>query len=210
MNNILIILLFFYFESILKQTQDQSTDNLLWTTSHLPISVAIASNITGMNDSKCYVNKDLDSLLQSMMNCLSELQTQSCKLSKQKWHYVFTKLDDEIKKWEPKDKPKQVIQNNTTHIVNNNDNDNADVSNTQTSHNEAVDTDFHEEASAAFKQRVNIVNSFERFHQTLHETNTIKTHINNFDDLNSSDEESNIEDDDNNENNDVLSDNEEN
>ena len=184
---------FFDFESILKQTQDQSTDNLLWTTSHIPISVAIASNITSMNDSKCYVNKDLDSLLQSMMNRLSELQNESYKLSKQKWDYVFTKLDDEIKKWEPKDKSKQINQNNTAHIANTNDNDNVNVNNNQTNNNEAIDTDFHEEASAAFKQRVNIVNSFERFHQTLHETNTIKTHVNNFDDLNISDEENDVE-----------------
>ena len=114
-----------------------------------------------------------------------------------------------LKKWEPKDKSKQIIQNNTTRIVNDNGNDDADV-NSQTNHNEAVDTDFHEEASVAFKQQVNVVNSFERFHQTLHETNTIKTHINNFDDLISSDEQTNIEDDDNDENNDVLNDNEEN
>jgi hypothetical protein len=90
----------FDFEAMLKKTPIKSSDKQQWTHQHVPISVSICSNIDEFRDPICYVNPDMDVLLQSMIQTMTEMSLQANSFARRKWGYVFDELEHEKRKWE--------------------------------------------------------------------------------------------------------------
>ncbi len=75
------------FESILEKIAD-SDGKLQFTHRHIPVSVSICSNLPGLQQAQCFVDRDLDSLLVKMLESLNEIQRRSTELAEDQWGWV--------------------------------------------------------------------------------------------------------------------------
>ena len=60
-------------EAVLMKKEISTSDKLTWVSEHVPISVSIASNVTGYETPVCFVNKESVELINDMMTYLSEI-----------------------------------------------------------------------------------------------------------------------------------------
>ena len=90
------------FESVLKPTEQKQTsndtsniqDSTIWTTSHIPVAVSIASNVDGYIEPRCIVEDDPENLVQKMTEYLEEIQCKTSELAKEHWSYLRAKLQE--------------------------------------------------------------------------------------------------------------------
>ena len=91
------------FEAILSPiTEEQPTPHLKWLWKHEPISVSVASNVPGFEESKCFVNADPKALFKSMMTYMGSITDSACNSTESKWASAVEDLEDLIKKYELK------------------------------------------------------------------------------------------------------------
>ena len=93
----------FDFEAYLKKLSHNDTDKTNFTQEHYPISVALASNVPGYEEGRCFVNADPDELVKSMLEYLREIQLSAKELLDEKLNYVREALDAMVLYWEEQD-----------------------------------------------------------------------------------------------------------
>jgi hypothetical protein len=86
----------FDMEAMLSPISIQSTEKLLWSHDHIPISVAICSNIEGFMEPFCIVNDNIDELMGGMMNYLKEIGGELKKRNIEKFEKEFQQLQNKI------------------------------------------------------------------------------------------------------------------
>ena len=87
-------------ESILtKLHSDTEGAKLRYTRRHDPISVSICSNVPEYTDPHCEVEKELDRLLEGMVNYMTKIQEHMCDLSAKRWGTAIKDLDELLQKW---------------------------------------------------------------------------------------------------------------
>ena len=82
----------FDFESMLVKLQDDATDKLEWTQKHVPISVSVCSNVPGYTEPACFEQSDMNSLLERMVEALTQIQSAVSVLAQRKWGNVLELL----------------------------------------------------------------------------------------------------------------------
>ena len=88
------------FEAYLKKENVQKTENLKLISEHVPISVAICSNVEDYKEPICFIDPNENTLISKMIEYLEKVQEKTEKLAKAKWSYVFDKINATIKSWE--------------------------------------------------------------------------------------------------------------
>ena len=100
------------FESLLgKQDKRDNTDKLSYDNIHIPISVAIGSNVEGYKDYKFLVNKDPAKLIREFVLYLVEVSRAAGALLRIRYNYVIKALEDlliEAESFEGKYSPKML------------------------------------------------------------------------------------------------------
>ncbi len=81
----------FDFESMLQEMPD-STGKLQFTHQHVPVSVSVCSNLPDHDQAQCIIHRDLDSLLESMIQSLNSMQRKCAELAEEKWGWVLAEL----------------------------------------------------------------------------------------------------------------------
>ena len=87
------------FEAILEKVQIQSSEKLVWTQRHVPVSVSISSNVANFKDKQCFVSADIDKLLKDMVEYMKKISKTVEKLTKKKWSEAIKKLKQLIKEY---------------------------------------------------------------------------------------------------------------
>ena len=86
------------FEALLQKVQDCPTESLQWTQKHIPISVAICSNVVGHTDPVCIVETEQDQLVKSMVTHMRDIADRVHELAEEKWGWVLDAIDGKIEK----------------------------------------------------------------------------------------------------------------
>ena len=88
----------FDFESFLRAVPDEApTATTKKIQRHVPISVAVCSNVPEWETGKCFINQDLDALLTSMMTHITQISEKAKRITNEKFKWVFDRLDDLLK-----------------------------------------------------------------------------------------------------------------
>ena len=95
------------FEAMLTAIHEQTTDNLIWTQEHVPIAVSVCSNVPEFTSPKCFVNENLDQLLEDMLSYMSEIREGALPLLKTKWGNVFQELKLLEERYKPAVEPRE-------------------------------------------------------------------------------------------------------
>ena len=80
-------------EALLVQSDHASTKNLKWLSTHIPVSVSVASNVEGYQDPVCFVNQDVPSLINEMVTYLLEISATVHSELEQSWKPILHQLD---------------------------------------------------------------------------------------------------------------------
>jgi hypothetical protein len=88
------------FEALLKSTPTSVTDNLIWTHTHIPMSVSLCSNIEGHTNPVCFVNENEHDLIEDMLTGLNNIRNDVIKLTTHRWGNVFEQLDNQISEFD--------------------------------------------------------------------------------------------------------------
>ena len=80
------------FESVLQKQVNQGTGKIRWEEKHIPISVGVGSNIPGHTKGVCFVNADLDELLDGMLTEMHKIAKKAKCIQKQKFEHVIEHL----------------------------------------------------------------------------------------------------------------------
>ncbi|KAJ8314770.1 hypothetical protein KUTeg_006920 [Tegillarca granosa] len=81
-------------ESMLERVSESSTERLVWTQKHVPISVSICSNVEGYTQPQCLVDPDQEQLTDAFINSLQTIAEEVKHLARAKWGWVLRKLDE--------------------------------------------------------------------------------------------------------------------
>ena len=73
------------FESVLQKQQNQGTGKICWEEKHIPISVGFGSNVPGDTKGVCFVNADLDELLDRMLTEMHKIAKKAKSIQKHKF-----------------------------------------------------------------------------------------------------------------------------
>ena len=85
------------FEAILSRLEEEPpTPQLKWLRRHDPISVSVASNVTGYSEPQGFVNSDPKNLIEDMMQYMGEIVDHIYDEAEKKWKYVFEKLEEHL------------------------------------------------------------------------------------------------------------------
>lgn len=79
--------------ALLKTKAVEESSKLVWLQRHQCISCAFCSNVEDFTEPYCIVEGDEDKLLAKMVQYLYKIQSKSVTLARQKWSYVFSKLE---------------------------------------------------------------------------------------------------------------------
>ena len=88
-------------ESVLKKLENDKTEKVEWTHEHVPVSVSICSNVPGHSEAICYVQSDLQMLVDDMMSGLESIMYECNELAEEKWGWVLEAINakaTEVKK----------------------------------------------------------------------------------------------------------------
>ena len=83
-------------EALLLKTNIQSSPNLEWLSRHVPISVSIASNVPNYEPPISFAEKDIGTLIKTMVTYLLEISTSAYTLSSS-WQPIMMQIDDVIR-----------------------------------------------------------------------------------------------------------------
>ena len=83
----------FDFEAMLEKIKIQTSEKLVWTQKHHPISVSICSNVESFTQPKCFVNPDMTALVTDMLDYMITIADAASTHARAKWRYVFEQLD---------------------------------------------------------------------------------------------------------------------
>ena len=89
------------FEAMVKQTESE----MHRVAEHIPVSVAIGSNVPGFEETKCIINPNGDELVKEMEELMTEIAKQAEILLRRKWRGTLTQLDNLISYWRNQDDP---------------------------------------------------------------------------------------------------------
>jgi hypothetical protein len=96
-------------ESILKPLKDESTEKIIWTHEHQPISVSICSNYEGFRKPHCIVNPDMHILVKEMIDYIKSV-VQAIQIEKIAcFEEHFQQLEDLICDWERKNGNESIL-----------------------------------------------------------------------------------------------------
>ena len=85
------------FEAILSPvTEEQPTPCLKWLRKHEPISVSVASNVTGFEKAKCFVNSDPKGLIADMMTYMGSIADSACASAEAKWASALVDVEQQL------------------------------------------------------------------------------------------------------------------
>jgi len=90
----------FDLESMLSVVDERSTDKLLWTRRHNPISASICSNHTDFQSPYCIVNENTNTLVNEMVWYMRIIRTAIYHSKKRTLGRYFIELDELITHWE--------------------------------------------------------------------------------------------------------------
>ena len=76
-----------------------TSDKLTWVSEHVPVSVSIASNVTGYETPVCFVNEKSTDLINDMMTYLSEISASNKEEMDEKYNFILMQLDNLIHKY---------------------------------------------------------------------------------------------------------------
>ena len=79
---------------------DSEDKKLQWLTKHVPISISIASNITGFEESKCIVELNEEILINKMMCTLLDISRTSYHILTEKYSSLILQLDKLIESYQ--------------------------------------------------------------------------------------------------------------
>ena len=91
----------FDFEAMLKKTEDRVSEKLEFTHYHKPISVSLNSNVDGYTEPIHHVSANLDVLLKSMLESLTEIARAAEAKTREKLSFVFDILNERMSKCAP-------------------------------------------------------------------------------------------------------------
>ena len=86
---------------MLKKLENDKTEKVEWTHEHVPVSVSICSNVPGHSEAICYVQSDLQMLVDDMMSGLESIMYECNELAEEKWGWVLEAINanaTEVKK----------------------------------------------------------------------------------------------------------------
>lgn len=149
----------FDFEALLKDSPQQTSEKLKWTTEHVPISVSVCSSVPEFELPRCFVSPDVDVLMEEMVKYLDEIASASQALAHRKWVRVITALEQKIEKWRPGDLDEREIMNEEI---------------------EVVETVEEEASSQRFLDAIAKPNSYRRFQARLNEGDEWQVEYNNY------------------------------
>ena len=86
----------FDFEVYFKYDIDPSSATTQYIAEHIPISVAICSNVPGFEHPKCIVSENSDQLVSKMVDYLEEMRMKARLILHQKFDHAFSFLSSEI------------------------------------------------------------------------------------------------------------------
>ena len=86
----------FDFESLLSKVQKKVSNKILIIQKHIPVSVSVASNVSGFTSAKCFIGENMENLLKDMVEYMLKISEASMQECKKKWQEVFNFLDKEI------------------------------------------------------------------------------------------------------------------
>ena len=104
------------FEAFLEKIHDPSSKKLKYTFKHHAISVSINSNVSGFDTPKNFMNENLEHLLHDMVEHLTQIQTKTSRIMREKLEKAFEELDLRIKMVEPKTKTNTDQENKTENV----------------------------------------------------------------------------------------------
>ena len=85
------------FEAILSRLElEPPTPQLKWLRCHDPISVSVASNVTGYSEPQSFADPDPKKLIGDMMHYMGEIADHIYDEAKKKWKYVFDGLEERV------------------------------------------------------------------------------------------------------------------
>ena len=91
-------------EAMLEKVRIQTSEKLVWTQKHTPISVSVCSNVPTFSEAKCFICSDLDILLSQMVEYMEKIAAKVEKLTKEKWSGPLERLKELIKEYGGDDK----------------------------------------------------------------------------------------------------------
>ncbi|CAG2202432.1 MIZ1 [Mytilus edulis] len=84
------------FEAMLVSMQESNSAKLTWTQRHEPISISVCSNVEGFTERRFFADPDGQSLVQHMVDYMSEISNKALELTRQKFANPFHQLDADI------------------------------------------------------------------------------------------------------------------
>ena len=87
-------------EAMLPKIHSSTQRKLKWLTKHIPISINIASNVTGFEERTCIAEMNGNLLINKMMTRLLEISNTSYNILKDKYSSVITELDELIERYQ--------------------------------------------------------------------------------------------------------------
>ena len=85
------------FEAYFEKPTKKSTTDTVFTSKHVPLSVAICSNVPGHTEPVCFVNDgDTQKMISNMIDCLESVSKTSYNLLRENFENVFVELDARI------------------------------------------------------------------------------------------------------------------
>ena len=86
-------------EAVLMKATTSCTDQMIFLSKHVPVSVSISSNVEGFCEPNCFVDISSNNLISRMMTYLTEISSTNLSRLKLKYDYVFQDLDELLSKY---------------------------------------------------------------------------------------------------------------
>ena len=161
------------FEAVLQKLNRDPSHKLVWEEKHIPISVGVGSNVPGFTNSICFVNYDLDGLLDEMIDHMHTIGKRVKDIQKEKFAQVFQRLEAMLEQFKD------------SNLVADSDISNTSSSSSQTAtsvtfNDSTCEVDDYEPPSKKFAKRVNKPNSFDQMIGRLQDTNELLAQYHDF------------------------------
>ena len=148
------------FESILQRQQNRGTNKLRWDEKHIPISVGVGSNVPGHEKGVCFVNADLDELLDEMLTEMHKIAKKVKHIQKIKFEHVIDRLIGLRDQYKDREHSAEVDPSRAA--------------------SEVEEVNDFEPPSKKFKKRIGVENTFRGMLQRLEETGQMRAQYHDF------------------------------
>ena len=144
----------------MQRQQNRGTNKLRWDEKHIPISVGVGSNVPGHEKGVCFVNADLDELLDEMLTETHKIAKKVKHIQKIKFEHVIDRLIGLRDQYKDREHSAEVDPPRAA--------------------SEVEEVNDFEPPSKKFKKRIGVENTFRGMLQRLEETGQMRAQYHDF------------------------------